>query len=163
MSLAESGDGRQGAPTKTARAEMKTPTPRGGRPGSGTSSVMEVSGQEQLLAKSDAPNANIPASLHSSTGAVVNMMPVLDQDAVAEQVHDVIRNFHSSVASPLASIGLQLEVLRLDSNTPASISAQLGTINSSLDGVISVIRDANRALRGIERHIRSERPSTTPD
>lgn len=91
-----------------------------------------------------------------------NALPVLNFvsgcEALAAQVHDVIRRFHSSVASPLASIGLQLELLRLDPATPPKLSAEIGKIAGELDELIVAIRESNRALRGVEKQIREQQP-----
>ena len=78
---------------------------------------------------------------------------------LASEVSDVIRKFHSHVASPLASIGLQLEVLRMDDSTGDSARVEIDRITRSLDEVIDVIRNASRSLREVEKQIRAHEPS----
>lgn len=85
----------------------------------------------------------------------------LECEMMAVEVQGIIRSFHSSVASPLATIGLELELLRLDSQTSPATGAELARITGSLDAVIAVIRDANRKLRIMEKKIRAHGDSAS--
>ncbi len=103
------------------------------------------------------PVAIATAGERAETTVLVPSSVILADDCeiVASQVRAIIRSFHSSVASPLASIGLQLELLRLDGKTNPEASAELNRITRGLDEIIAVVRGANRDLRKLEQQILS--------
>ncbi len=82
-------------------------------------------------------------------------------DVLAQQVRDIIRSFHSSVASPLASIGLKLELLRTGPAIGPDASAELGRITAGLDDIIDVVRAANRQLRKLEQQILTQEDTSS--
>lgn len=88
-----------------------------------------------------------------STARLVPDVSAQQCHLLATEVHNIIRSFHSSVASPLATIGLELELIRLAPETDKAVCAELVRITGNLDEIITVIRDANRKLREVEKRI----------
>ncbi|MCU0226604.1 MAG: hypothetical protein MUF01_03105 [Bryobacterales bacterium] len=107
--------------------------------------------------RASAKRAKLPANSSDAAGLVPQQaIPGAPADDLAHQVRAVIRSFHSSVASPLASIGLQLELLRTDPSVGPDASAELRRITSGLDDIIDVVRASNRQLRRLEQQILSQ-------
>ena len=97
----------------------------------------------------------------AETALAFSHRDAVDCLGLATQVAGVIRSFHSQVASPLASIGLQLELLRMNPATGDEARAELARINQRLDVLIDVIRAANRSLRDVEKSIRHDIETTS--
>jgi hypothetical protein len=75
----------------------------------------------------------------------------------ADRIYEVIQDVHTNVASPLASLGLQLELLRLNPNITPEVAQQLGEMIRSLDAMITVLRTRSRDLRDVERQLRGRK------
>lgn len=77
-------------------------------------------------------------------------------DELADRVYAVLQDIHSNVASPLASFGLQFELLRLNPKTPPDVGEKLSDMIRSLDAMITVLRARSRDLRNMERELRRQ-------
>ena len=67
----------------------------------------------------------------------------------------VIRRFHSEVGSPLAAMGLQLEMVRLSGSCDQKTVETLEEIGKGLGAVIDTVRESIKELRELEQHASS--------
>lgn len=69
----------------------------------------------------------------------------------------VIRRFHGEVGSPLAALGLRLELIRTDKSLDPAVAMALESASADLALVIDCVRESVAELRALGRD------SLTPD
>ncbi|MCZ2152516.1 MAG: histidine kinase [Bryobacterales bacterium] len=67
-----------------------------------------------------------------------------------ERLHNVVGVFHNEVGSPLAAIGLRLEMLRGRLRTDSAADAELQDMSRELDKVVDAVRRSLKELRKLE-------------
>jgi hypothetical protein len=80
------------------------------------------------------------------------------EDRVAEcraRLDAVIRRFHGEVGSPLAALGLRLELIRGGKGLDPEVEVALDTVSAELGAVIDCVRESVAELRALERASRT--------
>lgn len=67
-----------------------------------------------------------------------------------DRLHKVVRVFHNEVGSPLAAIGLLLEMLRGQLHPDQAADAELRELSRELDKVVDAVRRTLKELREVE-------------
>lgn len=86
-----------------------------------------------------------------------NADPKKRQDRTASAVacqarlRSVIRRFHGEVGSPLAAVGLRLEVVRGAKGLDPKVAEVLDSVQAELSKVIDCVRESVAELRSLER------------
>lgn len=67
------------------------------------------------------------------------------------RLNAVIRRFHGEVGSPLAAVGLRLELIRGNPSLDRESAAALDMVSAELAAVIDCVRESVAELRDLER------------
>lgn len=71
--------------------------------------------------------------------------------ACQARLQAVIRRFHGEVGSPLAAVGLRLEVVRGAKGLDPKVAEVLDSVQAELSKVIDCVRESVAELRSLER------------
>jgi hypothetical protein len=95
-------------------------------------------------------SAGVAAPIETPAGAA----PEETLSNCRARLEAVIRRFHGEVGSPLAAVGLRLEMIRGDASLNPEVVVALDTVSADLAAVIDCVRESVAELRALDRDSR---------